>query len=400
MSVLRPRPPADPVVLVEPPGVAPSAAGCSSPAHLDEVLAPIRDQPARLLADYRMERPASELYAMLQMARRIRDRSDRVIVVAAGDEAAAARTILETCCHPFHADLPRADRGGRPRLFFTGASFANDHDQGLLDLIAPAGRPAGGDLLDRWALVIAAGDAIPASVAACARLYLDVLSAESGAAAAAHDRVAAVGTLLAPLAAALGLTAPFPVPGACVGGWGVFTAVALLPAAIAGIDVVRLLEGAVAMNMRFAEAPLADNPVQQLLARRPPGAAAPRRRLVTNDGRLATVAAWFDRLQAALPADGGVGESICLTVDEPRRDPLVVPQPPVAWLPDGDGLPLDACVGASWTDLDRRGRVPGVGPELRLPRIDEHAIGQLLQMLLLATRAVATRAATVAAAPA
>lgn len=398
MSVLRPRPPADPVVLVDPPGLAPPAAGCTAPDR-GGPLAPMLDQPARLLADYRMERPASELYCMLQTARRIRDRSDRVIVVAAAGEAAAARTILETCCHPFHADLPRADRGGRPRLFFTGASFANDRDQGLLDLIAPAGRPPGGDLLDRWALLVAAGDGPPASVAACARLYLDVLTAETGSAAAAVDRVAAVGTPLAPLAAALGLAAPFPVPGACAGAGGVFTAVALLPAAIAGVDVVRLLEGAVAMNMRFAEAPFADNPVCRLLAPAPGTAAAPsRRRLVTVDERLAAVAAWFERLQAANPADGDMVESLLLTVDEPRRDPLVVP-PPAAWLPDGDGLPLDGCVGASWTDLDRRGHVPGVSREIRLPRVDEHAIGQLLQMLLLATPGVATRAAAVPAAP-
>lgn len=400
MSVLRPRPPADPVILIDPADIAPADRASAGPPLPGEPLAPIRDQPARLLADYRMERPASELYCLLQVARRIRDRSDRVIVVSAGGGAAAARTILDTCCHPFHADLPRAERGGRPRLFFTGASFANDREQGLLDLVAPAGRPPGGDLMDRWALVVVTGDPIPASVAACARLYLDVLGREAGAAAAV-DRVAVVGTPLAPLAAALGLAAPCAVPAACAGAWGVFTAGALLPAAIAGVDVVRLLEGAVAMNMRCDEAPFADNPVRRLIARSSLGTAAgPRRhRLVTTDERLAAVAAWFDHLQHAIPAAGEHGPAICLTVDEPRRDPLVVP-PPAAWLPDGDGLPLDDVVGAGWSELERRARAPGSVPELRLPRVDEHALGQLLQMLLLTTRVVAGPAAAAPTDPA
>jgi hypothetical protein len=398
MSVLRPRPPADPVILIDPADVAPTDRASVGPPMTGAALAPIRDQPARLLADYRMERPASELYCLLQLARRIRDRSDRVIVVSAGGEAAAARTILDTCCHPFHADLPRAERGGRPRLFFTGASFANDREQGLLDLVAPAGRPPGGDLMDRWALVVVAGDPIPPSVAACARLYLDVLGREAG---AAIDRLALVGTPLAPLAAALGLATPCAVPAGCAGAWGVFTAGALLPAAIAGVDVVRLLEGAVAMNMRCDEAPFADNPARRLIASAPPGmAAAPRRRrLVTTDERLAAVAAWFDHLHGAIPAAGALGPAICLTVDEPRRDPLVVP-PPAAWLPDGDGLPLDDVVGAGWSELERRARAPGGVPELRLPRVDEHALGQLLQMLLLTTRVLAVPAAGAPSGPA
>lgn len=396
MSVLRPRPPADPIVFACEAMSRGGGGDCRDTHRIAATLGPLIDQPARLLADYRLERPTSELYALLQAARRIRDRSDRVIVAAAAGEAAAARAILATCCHPFHAELPRAERGGRPRIAFTGDRFANDRDQGLLDLVAPPGRPQGDDLLDRWALIVVAGRTIPAAVAATARLFLHALAASvRGDATAVGDRLAAVGAPLTPLTEALGLPPPFPTPADAAGAGGLFSAAALLPAAIAGIDVVRLLEGAVAMNMRLDEAPSDDNPVLGLVAAwRGGGRGSPRRhRLVTDDERLACLTAWFDDVQRESMAATAIGEApggetTRLEVGEQRRDPLAVP-PAHPWTPSGDGLPVDDQVGLSWPELASRAVVPAAATVIRLPRVDEHAVGQLAQLLLLATRMAA-----------
>lgn len=387
MSVLRPRPPADPLVFVpETPSDPPT--GDRVPARrLVAALAPLIEQPARLLADYRLERPTSELYAMLQAARRLRDHNERIVVVAPAAEATAARAILETCCHPFHADLPRAERGGRPRITFTGDRFANDRDQGLLDLVAPAGRPQGNDLLDRWALVIVAGRTLPAAVAATARLFLHALmDGAGGAAGVIDDRFAAVGAPLAPLTESLRVPPPFTAPGYATGCHGVFTAATLLPAAIAGIDVVRLLEGAVAMNMRLDEAPPEDNPVLGLLAawRRRDDGTCRRHRLASDDERLARLIEWFDTLQDRSFADATQGTTTRLVAAEPRRDPLRLP-PAHPRTPHGDGLPVDDLIGATWPDLEARATAGSSTSAIRLPRVDEHAIGQLVQMLLLAT---------------
>lgn len=387
MSVLRPRPPADPLVFVpETPSDPPT--GDRVPARrLVAALAPLIDQPARLLADYRLERPTSELYAMLQAARRLRDHNERIVVVAPAAEATAARAVLETCCHPFHADLPRAERGGRPRITFTGDRFANDRDQGLLDLVAPAGRPQGNDLLDRWALVIVAGRTLPAAVAATARLFLHALmDGAGGAAGVIDDRFAAVGAPLAPLTESLRVPPPFTAPGYATGCHGVFTAATLLPAAIAGIDVVRLLEGAVAMNMRLDEAPPEDNPVLGLLAawRRRDDGTCRRHRLASDDERLARLIEWFDTLQDRSFADATQGTTTRLVAAEPRRDPLRLP-PAHPRTPHGDGLPVDDLIGATWPDLEARATAGSSTSAIRLPRVDEHAIGQLVQMLLLAT---------------
>ena len=70
------------------------------------------------------------------------------------------------------------------------------------------------------------------------------------------------------LSKALGCKEVFDIPDGVGGRFSILTAVGLLPASILGIDIVRLLEGAAAMNERFRTAPafsnrsqLGENPV-------------------------------------------------------------------------------------------------------------------------------------------
>jgi hypothetical protein len=145
----------------------------------------------------------------------------------------------------------------------------------------------------------------------------------------------------------------------------------LLPSAVVGIDVVRLLEGAVAMNLRFAEAAPAMNPVA-FAVRPAPHALGGCRVRCRESGRLAALAAWQDAIRgdlAALP-----GADVEVAIGEPRRDPLVDP------------------FGVPWHVRSTQGReMAGI----RLPRLDEHATGQLLQMLAIATVVGRGLAATV-----
>ncbi len=46
-----------------------------------------------------------------------------------------ARALFEACCHPYHNELPRGARGGKPRIYFEGNNVDNDAVQGLLDLL-------------------------------------------------------------------------------------------------------------------------------------------------------------------------------------------------------------------------------------------------------------------------
>lgn len=438
LSVIRPKPPQDPI------GYHPPAAGSDTPApggaaalaaRLEAARAELTataddrrrsaggdlatpattlvDLPDRLLDDYGRDRPSSELFAILRAARRIRDAVDRVVLGGEAGVVLAVRALFESCCHPFHNDLPRGERGGRPRLAFEGFAIDNDSTQGLLDLVAPAGRPPGADLLDRWALI--AVGAATRETALATRLLLAALAGPEADRCRLADLVvpiSAPGDRLAAVAGALGCADAFAIPPGAAGVCAPFSAAGLLPAAIVGMDVVRLLEGAAAMNRRFREAPVGANPVLDHAARSHLAGAAGLRVLSVPSCRLETLGWWHARLLAetlgvatlvATPltdlvaaAAGRAGRpagadrpDVLVTrivVGEPRRDRLVLPAPG-AFAHEED--PFDAPAGVSWPELQAAaGARDGTPSEERivLPRIDEHAIGQLLQMLMLSAR--------------
>lgn len=451
MSVIRPKPPEDPIHY-DPTAVF--AAGGPSRSSLDRLVPrleqarrhllagpgvrdavgpndTVRDAPAftelpdRLLADYGTRRPESDLFAVLTVARRIRETVDRVVVIGAGCPALAARAVFEACCHPFHNELSRGERGGRPRLSFAGFTTDNDSTQGLLDLLAPPGSVRGAaDLLQRWGVVVVDATGDHRETALATRLFLASLSET------VHGDPRRLAELVVPVtcrtgrlaavARAIGCVDAFTIPDGIDGRSAAFTAAVLLPAAIVGIDVVRLLEGAAAMNRRFREAPVADNPVLQAAAvarlAEPADGAAVRVLLAWSD-RLEAFGLWYGRLVAESfaaagpgvvpftavagrdgaprglqPRDAGGGGIVTeLLVGEPRRDRLTLPA--VAEIAaDEDGL--EGLVGRSWPDLlastvaGRSGSATagrGQAAGILLPRVDEHTVGQLLQMLMLAT---------------
>lgn len=365
MSVIRPKPPTDPI-LHRLPGAWPDAAAAERFAAAVARLEPLRgavpagaDAGGAMLAAYGTRaspapRRESALFALLAVARRVREAVDRVVVVADRPERSIVDLLLATCCHPFHDQLERPERGGRPRVFTLGEDDDADRVQGVIDLLGD--RP--GDAIDRRHAVCEVG--------ACRRPG----SRACRAALAAH--VAALPPLWVRCAAAAGLppaddaTLLLPV------GAGADEACfpALLPAAIAGIDVVRILEGMAAMERRFREAPLHANPVLTFVAvARAPSAAGgpPVRRQFLPPSRWPGLVAWAGALapaDASLPA---LGFGTALTVGESRRR-------------------LDASAGG--------GAAPDAAgfDAIHLPRADEHALGQLLALVRLARRLEAAEA--------
>ena len=450
MSVVRPKPPEDtihydPAAVFATGGVARASLDALAPsldraraeslADVDrwraggtkpgEVLDPaFIDLPDRLLGDYGTKRPESELFAILSTARRIREAVDRVIVLGIGGSYMGTRALFEACCHPFHNELPRGERGGRPRLSFEGFNIDNDSARGLLDLVAPMAAATADDLLHRWAILVVSKSGGTLETAVATRLFLDALSKSVGGDVKrlAERVVPITGRTgkLANLAKAIGCPDVFDIPDGVGGRFSVFTAVGLLPASVVGIDIVRLLEGAAAMNRRFREAPVAENPVLQYvgvshLAEKEMGATI--RVLSSWSNRLEAVGLWYDQLlseslgkheQGATPLttvttrdlhsrgqqhqEGRRDKLITnLLVGEPRRDRLTLPGLG-SFGHDEDAL--DDLVGTAWPDMlaaaaagtneayasDRRPTA-----DILLPRIDEHTMGQLLQMLMLAT---------------
>ena len=401
MSVIRPKLPEDPIEY-EPAAVfvlggsTPDRRNATEagPERLRKDVIGCADavRPDHLLDAYNTGggRAGSQLFAVLQAARRIRDTVDRVIVLGDGCGPLGARVIFESCAHPCHNDLSRGERGGRPRLSFVGSPLDNDSMQGLLDLVAPAGKPRGSDLLDQWAIIVGGTTDDGLGMATATRLLLaSLFESVGGDRVALADRLVPITTHaggLANLAASLGSTSVFTIPEDVGAGASLFTPLGLLPAAVAGIDVVRQLQGAAAMNRRFREAPLAENPVLQFagVSRHIAEQEGMARVLVSPSSQLDAVGRWHGRLTAT--AHRGKTLTTKLVVREPRRDPLVVPALP-ACATNADGL--DRLTGTFWLDLlaaalQNEARSPSPTDTILLPRVDEHSIGQLLQFLVLA----------------
>jgi len=431
MSVIRPKPPEDP--LHHDAGGLEAAAGLPAGGlgPWCEPLAPYRDAvlaspgpglPDRLLADYTTAatatggtgRATSELFAILRTARRLREGVDRVIV--AGRGAAAARAICDACCHPCHNELSRGERGGRPRLSFAPPLVDNDSLQALLDLVEPAGAPRTSDLLDQWGVVAVddgarhAADGMATDAAgdadAVVRVLVSALAAGRAAAAPLAERFAAVAApdgAMAGLCAASGCPPEFAVPEG-VAGFAAFCGVGLLPAAIAGVDVVQLLAGGRAMRRRFAEAPAPENPVLRFVA----AARLAEERLATTAGglaawtpQLAATCGWYDTVRPR-PSRKAATFRTAVLAAAPRRDAVPVPTSPSPG-PRGETDAADrrSPGGTPWPEWHARGVAAARAAEaplaaIFLPRIDEHATGQLLMLLLLAA-AVAEEAARPAA---
>ncbi len=91
--------------------------------------------PEKILADYAENRDASELGRILNTAKRLKASVDRVVVLGIGGSYMGARALFEACCHPYHNELSRAERGGVPRIYFEGNNVDNDAVRGLIELV-------------------------------------------------------------------------------------------------------------------------------------------------------------------------------------------------------------------------------------------------------------------------
>jgi glucose-6-phosphate isomerase len=393
-------------------------AGAPLPAEKDPLDAGFIQLPERALSAYRKDGQSSELGQILAVARRLSDEVDRVVVLGIGGSYMGARAIMECCCHPYHNELGRAARGGAPRMYFEGNNVDNDSLRGLLDILP---RTSTGAPDDDWAVVVISKSGGTLETAAAFRLFLGALADTlgEGSPRLAGRIVPITGETgrLRDLSKALACTSVFAIPDGVGGRFSVLTPVGLFPAALLGLDVVRLLEGAAAMNEHFRAAPVEENIVLQfvgvcrLLEER---RGATIRVLSTWGKGLEAAGLWYDQLLAESLGKRELGATPLTVVNtrdlhsrgqqhqQGRRDKLITNV--VVESPRRDAL----AIGASRLDQDRlnelaektlpdvmRAAIAGTNQAYRedarptadliLPRLDEHALGQFFQMMMLAT---------------
>lgn len=367
MSVIRPRLPQDPIhhLVVDAAG---QPWGVIDQANALEAIrdALVRephglDLPKKLLDEYGTTRTTSRLFAILSEARRLRESIDRLVIVSDPLVASGTRLLVASCCHPFHDQLPRGDRGGRPRLLWLDANADTDWVQGLLDVVAPEGRPRSADLLDQWAAIAVDSPSDEEAIVARTEILVEAMGAGAGFD-PVPDRLVAIaraGSRLATFVDTIGCAHRCVREPDLGSALAVFTWPSLLPAAITGINIVRLLEGADAMLVRFAEAPAQANPVLVEAAFRHAAAHAhglDGNSFTSDSPALAGFSSWMNHAWPAPPARAAVMTSLEV-VESRRAFPKTLPMTP------------------------RPPTKPHV--TIRLPRLDEHSLGQLLQLAIL-----------------
>jgi len=224
------------------------------------------DMPERILDAYQSDRENSELGRILKTAARLRDSVDKVVVLGIGGSYMGARALMESCCHPYYNELPREERGRRPRIYFEGNNVDNDWSQSLLQFLEMDSKGEGPE--GNWAIVVISKSGGTLETAAAFRQFKAALEKKVGADRLPEFIVPVTGESgkLASLADAIGIKDRYLVPDGVGGRFSILSAVGLLPAAIMGIDVVTLLEGAAAMNTHFRSAPLGENVVLDYVA--------------------------------------------------------------------------------------------------------------------------------------
>lgn len=375
--------------------------------------------PEKILAEYQADQRNSELGRILTTARRLQDAVDRVVVLGIGGSYMGARALMEACCDPYFNELTRGQRGSRPRMYFEGNNVDNDASQGLLHLLG-GGRPAE-RIEDRWAIVVISKSGTTLETAVALRQFLAALRQSLGGDAEklAQLVVPVTGTSgkLFDLVQALGCRETFRVPDGVGGRFSVLSAVGLLPAAILGLNVVALLEGAVAMNRHFRTAPPGENAVLDYvgvgyLLEQECGATI--RVLNVWSKALESVGLWYDQLLAESLGKNGRGATPLTTVNtrdlhsraqqhqQGRSDKLFTNLIVDRWrcdpLPVGhsdlDQDALNELAGKTLPDI-MAAAIQGTNEayrsdgrptaDLHLPQVNEFYLGQLFQMLMLAT---------------
>ena len=383
--------------------------------------------PERLLEQHAQSPESSELGRILQTAERLREQVDRVVVLGIGGSYMGARALFEALCHPYHNEQTRQQRQGRPRLYFEGNNVDNDFAQALLDLLHTPGdteaenktgtpRP---DVERSWGIIVISKSGGTLETATALRIFLRALEHSGRSEDVSRLVVPVTGETgrLRQLANALGCQDVFDIPDGVGGRFSIFTAVGLLPAAVLGIDIVRLLEGAAAMNRRFRQSAFADNPVLQYvgvghLMEQLRGATI--RVLSVWSKGLEAAGLWYDQLlaeslgkqeQGATPLtvvntrdlhsrgqqhqQGRRDKLITnLIVDTWRRDPLAIGTRPTdedqlnalaeVTLPE---IMAAAVAGTNQAYLEDQRPTT----DLHLPALDEPSLGQWFQMMMLAT---------------
>jgi glucose-6-phosphate isomerase len=392
------------------------------PAKDQPLQAGFIDLPQKLLDQFRRKQDASELGKVMRIANQLKADVDRVVVLGIGGSYLGAKALFDALCHTYHNEMPAKLRMGKPRIYFEGNNVDNDALQDLLELLENT--CVDPDLPEeRWGVIVVSKSGGTVETAAAFRALRAEAMKFYGPKSEVLDRVIVPVTgpkgKLRDLVKAEGYTDDeiLTIPDDIGGRYSVFTPVGLLPAAVMGLDVRALLLGAATMTRRFLEEPFDRNPVLQYAAVNYLMAEELKkttRVLAVWSKKLEAVGWWYDQLLSESLGKQGRGATPLTAVytrdlhsrgqqhQDGARDKVInnlfvrsAKHPPVqlgmADRNEDDlnqfsrkGFPdlLDAAFKGT-NEAYRDAARPTA--DIILPALTEHTVGQLMQMLMLAT---------------
>jgi glucose-6-phosphate isomerase len=376
--------------------------------------------PAELLADFKQNSKNSLVGRIQSVAEDLRCEIDRFVVLGIGGSYMGARALFEALCHRYHNELSREERKGVPRVYFEGNNIDNDSLRALLDLLRSHCRDRS-TVGERWGISVISKSGGTLETAAAFRLFRRELEEFYGTDSDDSRRhvvpITGEQGKLRDLSNDRKYPHVFPIPDGVGGRFSVLTAVGLFPAAMLGLDIVKLLEGAVDMTERTRTQPFGQNPVLDYTATchlLEEDHGLNIRVLSTWGSRLEALGFWYDQLlseslgkqeRGATPItvvnsrdlhsrgqqhqEGTLDKIITnVIVESPSTEPLGVPQF------EGNQDDLNKLADKTFPDIleaaiagTNRAYADAGRPtaDIRVSQLNEYTLGQLFQMFMLAT---------------
>jgi glucose-6-phosphate isomerase len=380
------------------------------------------DLPQKMLDTFRRKQDTSELGKIIRIANRLREDVDRVVVLGIGGSYLGAKALFDALCHTYHNEMPANLRMGKPRIYFEGNNLDNDTLQELFELLEnTCVDPA--LLEERWGAIVVSKSGGTMETAAAYRAVKAEISRFYGSQSESVRR--AIVPITGPTGKLRNLCLAegyqdddiLTIPDDIGGRYSVFTPVGLLPAAVMGLDIRAMLLGAAAMTKRFLEEPFDRNPVLQYAAVNflmSEEMKKTTRVLAVWSRKLEAIGWWYDQLLSESLGKQGRGPTP-LTVVNSRdlhsrgqqhqdgiRDKIInnlvvksTKHPPVMiGMADRNEDDLNQFSRKGFPDLrdaafrgTMEAYINAARPtcDIVMSAVTEHTIGQLLQMLMLAT---------------
>ncbi|MCM1106924.1 MAG: glucose-6-phosphate isomerase [Blautia sp.] len=198
-----------------------------------------------------------EFARIKKAAAKIQSDSEVLVVIGIGGSYLGARAAIEFLRHGFYNNLPKEVRG-TPEIYYAGNSISSTYLKGLVDVI--------GDRDFSVNIISKSGTTTEPAIAF--RVFKEMLEkkyGKEGAASRIYATTDKAKGALKNLANEEGYES-FVVPDDVGGRFSVLTAVGLLPIAVSGADIDKLMEGAAEGRKLALEQPFADNDALQYAA--------------------------------------------------------------------------------------------------------------------------------------